>query len=110
VDGIVVLRTSTVPLAVTAFAPNGLSARLGATYVNRKGVLQIFPGLDRFAEGTEVWTGDFSINYRLPQRHGQISFGVSNISDKRYRIIDTNDASLPMPPERVFFGRLSITI
>jgi hypothetical protein len=110
VDGIVVLHTSTCPLKLSAFSPSGLTVNVAANYVRRKGVLQLFPGFDRVVVAEEFWTGDLSIDIRLPNRRGKISIGVDNISDQRSRIIDSNDVTMHVPPRNVWFAKISIAI
>jgi hypothetical protein len=108
-DGVVSLRTHTLPLAVTAFPNSTLSFRFGATYVNRSGLLQVLPGFDRFDADEDGWFGDFVVTYKLPKRRGRISVGVSNALDQRIRIINSNDAALLVAPEQVVFARASLS-
>jgi tetratricopeptide (TPR) repeat protein len=108
VDGIVNLRTHTVPLTVAVFPNSSLSFRVSATYVNREGALQIFPGFPQFDPGTEFWSLGASATYVLPRRHGTISIGISNALDHHYPLIDFDPAPLIVPPEQVAYARFSV--
>jgi len=107
-EGVVDLDTYVVPLAVRFF-PNGwLSAKLGATYVRQAGDLQNPPEL--FDVDTDFWTVDFSLDFRLPRRHGKLTLGVSNLFDEQTPFTTTSLVSTRFAPERVAFARLTLVL
>ncbi len=110
------MATHRIPLSLTFFHELGFFTKLAANYINQN-VTLIGNTTDR-GEHDDFWIFDATIGYRLPKRHGIISFGVKNIFDNRFKFQDTNfnvigaieDDLLPpqFVPERVIFGRITL--
>jgi len=114
-DGIRRVETHRVPLGVNVFHPSGLSASLKATYINQRGVFRRINTTGPFETGKDdFWTVDAGINYRLPQRYGFITVGVTNLFDQKFKYFDTDRGSANrnprVIPDRVFFGRITLAI
>jgi outer membrane receptor protein involved in Fe transport len=111
-DGARHVETNRVPLGISVFHPSGFSASLRATYTDQRGLFQRI-GSASFESGKDdFWTVDAAVNYRLPKRYGFITFGVSNLFDKRFKYFDTGQGSVNvnprMMPDRVIYGRLTL--
>jgi outer membrane receptor protein involved in Fe transport len=89
-----------------------LSASLKATYVNQRGVFQRIAASSFQSGKDDFWTVDAALNYRLPNRYGFITFGVTNLFDKKFKHFDTDRGSVDrnprVIPDRVFFGALTL--
>jgi tetratricopeptide (TPR) repeat protein len=111
-NNILEVKTQRVPLGIGFFHPFGLSANLRATFYDQDGDFErtdapsgvTTPGEDQF------WLFDAAINYRLPNRLGFITVGAKNLFDKSFSYADTDPASPAVQPERMFFGRITLSI
>lgn len=102
------LDSQRLQLGVRYFHPNGLSAGLTTTHWRQKGE---FGDNNTFQTDSEsFWTTDAAISYRLPQRNGFISVGVSNLFDKQFRYLDTDGASPTIQPKRMAFVRVTFVL
>ncbi len=102
------LDSQRLQLGVRYFHPNGFSAGLTTTHWRQKGE---FGDNNTFQSDSEsFWTTDAAISYRLPQRNGFISVGVSNLFDKQFRYLDTDGASPPIQPKRMAFVRVTFVL
>ena len=100
-DRVILTRTTSVPLGLRYFHPDGFFAGLGATYVHQE-VERSFTMLPN-ASGTEEFvTLDLAIGYRLPQRLGFVSVAISNLFDTEFRYQDNSfrtENSEPRDPQ-----------
>jgi tetratricopeptide (TPR) repeat protein len=111
-DGARHVETNRVPLGISVFHPSGFSASLRAAYTHQRGLFQRI-GSASFESGKDdFWTVDAAVNYRLPKRYGFVTFGVSNLFDKRFKYFDTGQGSVNVNPrimpDRVIYGRLTL--
>jgi len=82
---------------------------LTATYYNQDGVFERLTG--GFPSGSSnFWTVDAGFNYRLPERYGFITLGVSNLFDQRFRYYDTDFNNPQIRPDRMFFARVTLAL
>jgi hypothetical protein len=105
------IETHRVPLGINFFHPSGFSAEVKATYLNQEGqfVPPVFNSLDPFKAGTDqFWVVDTSIRYRLPNRLGLVTFGVSNLFDKEFKFQETDPAAPILQQDRIIFGRVTL--
>ena len=103
------LETHRVPLGVIFHWSSGWFAGLKATYVDQEGRF-----LDQFlvsttAEDDDFWIVDAGVGYRLPKRHGFLSIGVKNLFDESFKFQDTDTVSPTFYPERLVFGRVTLS-
>ncbi len=103
--------THRVPLGVQFFHPSGLSASFGVTYVDQKGTFDSARGLavPTLDSGhRDFWILDTALRYRLPKRHGFVTFGVNNLTDeyKTYQATDLNNPDLR--PSRFIYGNVTL--
>jgi tetratricopeptide (TPR) repeat protein len=101
--------THRVPLGLSFFHPSGLGASLRTTYVNQDGrfVLSntsVQSGHDSF------WLLDAAINYRLPNRYGFFTFGVSNLTDQKFKFFDRDFRNPSITPDRMVFGKITLAL
>jgi tetratricopeptide (TPR) repeat protein len=106
------LKTHQVPLGVTVHRPSGWYAGLRATYVKQDGSFVTF--VNPFTSTTQkedddFWIVDTTLGYRLPKRYGLVSVGVKNLFDESFKFQDTNRRSPTFYPERLVFGRLTLS-
>jgi tetratricopeptide (TPR) repeat protein len=104
------LNTHSMPLGVNFIHPSGWSALLQGTYYHQNGT--VFPqAADDFASGTSnFWVVDAGLSYRLPKRYGLITFGVSNLLDKKFRFQEADVNNPRIQPDRVVFGRVTLAL
>jgi len=106
--------TWSLPLGVTYFAPSGLFAGLGATYVDqtvrRSPFASQASGDDRFV------LADASIGYRFPKRRGVLSLAVKNLFDTAFKYQDDSyrefrdEPSIgPYFPQRTVMARFALS-
>ena len=94
-----------VPLRATYHHPDGLFGRLQLTLVDQRVDLSTGPGTTT-GDSTRFSLLDFSIGYRLPERHGLISLDLRNLFDRRFGFEDTDfagDLSSPVNPRVPLF-------
>jgi tetratricopeptide (TPR) repeat protein len=102
------LKTHRLPLGVTVHRPSGWFAGMKATYVDQEGTF-----LDPFFVPTDdddqFWIVDAGLGYRLPKRRGFLSAGIKNLLDESFKFQDTNPVSPTFYPERLYFGRVTLS-
>ncbi len=102
------LDSQRLQFGVRYFQPSGVSAALTATYWRQKGE---FGDNNMFQSGSEnFWTADASVSYRLPNRMGFVSIGVSNLFNKQFRYLDTDIASPTVQPRRMVFAKVTFVL
>jgi outer membrane receptor protein involved in Fe transport len=101
------LHTHRVPIGISYFDPNGVSAIMSATYWNQDGRFERLSTLEEETGSNQFWTVDLSLNYRIPKRHGMVTLGVTNLFDEdfRYFAADFNNPSIQ--PDRMIYGRIA---
>jgi Tfp pilus assembly protein PilF len=100
------LDSQRLQFGVRYFQPSGLSAGLTTTYWRQNGE---FGDNNAFQSGREsFWTTDASVSYRLANRMGFVSMGVSNLFNKQFRYLDTDIASPTIQPRRMVFAKVTI--
>jgi tetratricopeptide (TPR) repeat protein len=104
------VTTHSIPLGAQFFHPNGLSLRLGATYLDQDG--HFLPqGTAAFRSGDrDFWVLDAGIRYRLPKRYGFLSFGVNNFLDEDSTYQATDPENPRIRPGRFVFGSVTLAI
>jgi outer membrane receptor protein involved in Fe transport len=104
------LNTHSMPLGVNFIHPSGWSALLQGTYYHQNGTV-LPQGADDFASGTSnFWVVDAGLSYRLPKRYGLITFGVTNLLDKKFRFQEADVNNPRIQPDRVVFGRVTLAL
>ena len=88
------------PLNLSYFHPSGLSGSLRPIFVRQYGQFDTDLGNER----ERFWNFDFSLDYRLPQRRGQVSLDVRNLLDNEFGF-QQNDENLPL-----FMGDRTISL
>jgi outer membrane receptor protein involved in Fe transport len=99
-----------VPLELNYFHPSGWSAFLTATYFNQTGEFEQVTGTPPRPGSQDFWTVDAGIKYRLPMRYGFLTFGASNLFDRRFKFFDSDINNPSMQPNRMIFGRLTLAL
>jgi len=106
------VATSRVPLGIQYHHPSGVFAQLQTSYVDQHAGFPAGGGA-LSDESSRFWITDAAVGFRLPQRHGLISFEVKNLFDRRFGFQDTDlngDPKLPLFwPDRLFLLKLYLT-
>ena len=104
------LDTHRVPLGISFFHPSGLSVPLTATYWNQDGkFLRLASGVIQ-SGGSNFWTVDAAINYRLPKRYGFITVGATNLLDQKFKFFNTDFNNPTIQPDRTFLARVTLAL
>lgn len=101
------LRTHRLPLTVTYFATHGLSARVRASHVARRGVFlrgRPTEGDDRF------WVFDGALGFRSTRPDVRIVFEVRNLLDTEFQFQGTDPGNPYLRPSRLAILRLTIGV
>jgi tetratricopeptide (TPR) repeat protein len=101
------LQTHRVPVGVNVFHPSGLGGSVRATYVNQSGRFVLNDTSIRSGQDDFVVV-DAAVSYRLPQRLGFITAGVTNLFDKEFRFFDRDIRNPSLMPDRMVFGRVTL--
>lgn len=107
-EGIVDVRTVRVPLGVRSFHESGLAFSATASYVKQYGLFAVDINSSAFAKSDSAWIADISMDYRLPLRRGQLSFGVRNVFDSPISILETDPVNPRVAKRRLVFGKLRL--
>jgi tetratricopeptide (TPR) repeat protein len=79
------VTTHRVPLGLRFFHPSGFSAALKTTYYHQDGeFLRQATGVSE-SEKDDFWLVDAAVSYRLPQRFGLVTIGVTNLFNTHRR-------------------------
>jgi outer membrane receptor protein involved in Fe transport len=104
--------TTSLPLVVRYFSPDGLFAEVGTTFVRQE--VELAP-TSTFGEDSEDFVVvDAAVGYRLSQRRGLLSLEVKNLFDEDFLFQDSNiqqaEPSNPrFIPERTVMGRFTLS-
>jgi tetratricopeptide (TPR) repeat protein len=103
------LQTHRLPLGIGIFHPSGFGASMKATYINQSGRFILTNGSRRNGR-QDFWTLDASINYRLPKRYGLLTFGATNIADRKFKFFERDMDNPSIQPARMIFGGLTLAL
>ena len=107
------IKTHRLPLGVNFFHPSGFSAAFTATYW-RQEIEKLPPFFltdPPQRSGTEkFWTMDASVSYRLPNRHGFVSVGATNLADEKFNYYETDLKNPHLIPGRTIFARVTLAL
>jgi tetratricopeptide (TPR) repeat protein len=92
---------------INFFHYSGFSARILANYIDQKREFREYVPEDA-VNSDQFWQVDLAISYRLPQRYGIVSFGVTNLFNEEFNYIDTDPANPRFLSEQQLM--LSLTI
>lgn len=119
------VNTHRVPLGFRLFHPSGFSASLRATFFHQTGDFRR-QSTGTFTSGRDdFWVADAAISYRLPRRYGFITFGITNLFDRRFKYqqtdlsaannvsvgpvsFTTTSGSTTIQPDRTVFVRVTL--
>jgi hypothetical protein len=105
-EGILNVKTQTLPIGLGIFAANGASVRAVATRVRQRGVRLFFLGFDEFEARNDFWVTDLSLRYRLPRRSGDLILGIDNVLDRNFQFVETDPVNPRFVPHRFAYIRL----
>ncbi|MFN0317022.1 MAG: TonB-dependent receptor domain-containing protein [Burkholderiales bacterium] len=109
IEGIVDLKTTSTPLALRLINQNGISGRVGSTYVKQKGTFSVDVGFPFVPKEDDGWITDASLEYRLPRRLGLLSVGVRNLFDQKVDLLEIDPLNPRVATRRFVYGRVSIS-
>ena len=99
-----------VPLGVRLFHPSGLSFALKASYLNQDGKFQRKAGSCCVAGTSDFWVVDTAVSYRLPNRFGFLTVGVTNLFDRNFKFQETDFNNPSIQPKRTVFGKITLAL
>jgi outer membrane receptor for ferric coprogen and ferric-rhodotorulic acid len=101
------MDTHRVPMGVSVFHPTGFSASFTGTYVNQEGTFE--PNPEEFRSGdSDFYLVDAMLGYRLPQRFGFVSVGVTNLFEEHFQYHDIDFSNPTFQPDRVVYGKVTL--
>ncbi len=102
------VKTDRLPLGVKVFDPSGFGISLRGAYVRQRGEFRR-PSTGAFELGNDnFFLLDAALSYRLPNRLGFISAGVTNLTDKQFRYQETDLSNASIQPKRSVFARVTL--
>ena len=104
--------TRRIPLGARFFLASGLTLGLKATHINQDGLFQAKGGGCAPCQrgSSSFWLADLMLNYRLPQRYGFISVGVTNLTNRSFLYQETDFNNPTILPRRMAFVRLTLAL
>jgi tetratricopeptide (TPR) repeat protein len=104
-------RTHRVPLGINFFHPSGLGGFLTGTYYHQSGKFETVVFNPAFRSGSEdFFTVDAGIRYRLPNRYGFITVGVTNLTDKKFKYFEADINNAHIQPKRTILGSITLAL
>ena len=108
-EGTTRLDTHRVPLGLGYFHPSGFSALFTTTYAHQRGKFILVTGANQ-SGSDDFWTIDATIRYRLPNRYGFLTVGVTNLLDKKFKFFETSLNNPTVQPDRFIFGTITLAL
>ncbi|NML18045.1 FecR domain-containing protein [Azohydromonas caseinilytica] len=106
--GFIDIFTRRIPIGASFFFGN-LALQVNSSFVDQRSKLAFLSGgPDLLEQRNRFGITDLLVKYRLPQRTGMLTVGISNVFDRRLRFQDIDQANPRFAPERFTFARLSI--
>ena len=104
--------TRKIPLGARLFLSSGLTLGLKATHISQNGLFQPKGGGCSPCQSgsSSFWLTDLMLSYRLPQRYGFLSVGVTNLADRRFQYQETDFNNPTILPRRMAFVRLTLAL
>ncbi len=109
--GYIEIKTHRVPVQLRLFSPSGLSAGVGATWVDQDGLFA--PPVDflpAFRDGDDFVVVDGFLGYRFRNRRGAVRLEARNLFDKDIRFQDVDPENPRIFPERLVLLRLELSL
>lgn len=104
------LDTHRFPLGIRYSDPSGLGGFLTATYWNQDGLFAPFLGVDPRSAKDSFWLLDAGLSYRLPNRHGFVSVGATNLTDEDFSFYEVDFNNVTIQPTRSLIFRISLAL
>jgi hypothetical protein len=108
VEGIMDLRTTSMPVGVGLFSSQGMSLRLTSTYTRQTGLRSLDIGFETFPTQTNAWVTDVSVDYRLPGRNGYLSVGAKNLFDRPLDLVEPDPFNPKFLNTRFLYGKATL--
>ncbi len=108
-EGIMDLETVRTPIGLRFFNANGLTLRLGATYIEQSGTFSSDVGQPVFDKEDSAWVTDAAIDYELPRRRGVITLGVMNMGDQFIDLVESDVFNPRVATRRFAFFKIKLT-
>ncbi len=105
-------KTQVVPITLSHFLNQYITASYTASYVNQKNTLALIDPLSfevfesRYRE--EAWIFDLSLQAKLPKRYGVFEVGAKNLFDREVEIVDQTETLLRFYPKQFLYARLQL--
>jgi tetratricopeptide (TPR) repeat protein len=94
---------------VNYYHPGGFFARLELRYIDQK-ITSFNVSTEAVESGSDdFWLTNAAIGYRIPGRRGMVALQADNLFDRDFQFHDVIGRYPEMLPERVVFGRLTLS-
>ncbi len=105
------VKTSTLPLGINFYHPDGLSATVKGSYISQRGSFERANQIGVFEDGKDnFWLFDAAVSYVFPKRFGFLTVGMKNIFDEEFNYFDTDPKNPRIQPGRYFFGKITLAL
>ena len=104
------VETNSFPLGVNFFHPSGVFAGVQATYYCQSGDFWRYDSAILESGKDEFWLVDALIGYRLPNRYGILTLGVTNLFDRKFDYFEVDLKGSRIKPARQIFGRITLAL
>jgi tetratricopeptide (TPR) repeat protein len=107
------ITTHRVPLGMKFFHPRGPFAALTASYVDQDGEVINQNTFELESISSRFWVWDGSIGYRFSKRLGLLSIGMMNLTDRRFKMYQSDlargqEEEVQLQPRRFAFAKLTL--
>jgi tetratricopeptide (TPR) repeat protein len=105
------VETHSVPLGVNFFHPSGLFGALKATWYYQDGKFEKFDTITVKNADNTFWMVDAAVGYRLPNRYGFITAGVTNLFDNNnFNYWEVDPKNSRIQPARQVFVKVTLAL
>jgi tetratricopeptide (TPR) repeat protein len=103
------LKTHRGIVGINYYHPGGFFARLELRYIDQK-ITSFNVSTESVESGSDdFWLTNAAIGYRIPGRRGMVALQADNLFDRDFRFHDVIGRYPEMLPERIVFGRLTLS-
>ena len=109
-EGIVDLKTTVVPLSITAHHDGGATILTTFSQVRQKGTLLAFAGFSSsLNQDSTFWVTDLELRFHVKKPRAFFSLGVRNLQNRNFSFRETDDVVLRFSPQRFLYGKVAIS-
>jgi tetratricopeptide (TPR) repeat protein len=107
------LNTHRLMFGLNFFHPSGISFKLKPIYISQDGEFMKYnPEANEtyfVHDEDQFWVFDASLSYRLPKRMGILTIAAKNLFDKEFKFQDTDPRNPQIWPDRLIYGKFTLS-